>query len=151
MKTVPSVTIIGVEEGDDGPVYDVVPLSTEGDVEAAVSSGREIWSIDPNTSVVEKQLFDGAHWVSDLRPDVIPDEEPVPVPLVSYVDQRVEVLQAEVEALTDALLEVDPANARALSMRDGVPDVRAAIEVDDPEAMDAIVASLRAVPARQEA
>lgn len=151
MQTVPSVRVVGVEEGGDGPVYDVMPLSTEGDVGIAVSSGQEIWSIDPATSVIEERLFDGSRWVSDLRPEVIPDEEPVPVPLVSYVDQRVETLQAEVEALTDALLEVDPANARALFVRDCVPDVRAAIEVDDPEAMDQIIGSLRATPVRQEA
>lgn len=135
------VMVLGVEgEGDDA-VYRVRSILTSRDVDEAVSGGLEIYSTDERGGL-DRLLYDGEGWTSEERPD-IPTEVIHEVPSVPYVDQRVDLLQAEVEALTDALLQVDPGNVTALSVKSLAPDARIALAFDEEADMDEVIASLR--------
>lgn len=142
------VIVTGRIETDGGEFLEVHELGWAEEVDDAVARGLEIYTVDARGDV-DVLAFDGERWLVDERPELPSRDESYNVPTTPYVDQRVDLLQAEVEALTEALLEVDPENAVALAVRSRTPDARIAMAFDKEADMDEVIGALRGVPAKE--
>lgn len=108
-------------------------------LDAAEAAGRVICVEGPN-GTFGQVIFDGERWLCDGKPEAIAPET-VEVALAPVQDARMEVLQSEIEAVTQALGDVLPAR-KVATLRASLAGARTAIADGDPEAMAASAATL---------
>lgn len=94
-------TAVPAEDIQDGDSVQLKDIYGEEALSAAESNGSIIYALDPDTLEPSTVLFDGANWLQPRPTQArMPD---VTVPTPSYVDERTEVMQSELEALVDVM------------------------------------------------
>lgn len=143
-----AVSVLTAEELVGCETMEIRDIHSQEELDEAVSGGHLIYQRQEEGP--PKEIFDGHEWLIDERP--VPEQLPnVDLPTTPYVVQRFDLMQAQIDALTEALLEVDPENSLALKVRESAVDARAAMAFDDEANMDQLIGSLRETREKKEA
>lgn len=86
-------------EGDGMQIFEVF---TDDDLRKAEEDGAYVFVYDNETGGPGRTLFDGARWLVE-RP-VREESEDIIVVTPTYVDERTEVVQSELEAIADVVV-----------------------------------------------
>lgn len=86
------------DEGDGMQIFEVF---TEDDLRKAEEDGAFVFLYDDETGAPGRTLFDGERWLVERPVHEASDDLVVVTP--TYVDERAEVMQSELEALVDVM------------------------------------------------
>lgn len=137
------VAIVSENEQDDGTVYmDVRQLLNDTELDEAVSEGLAVWTAKDDGLTPDEEVFDGEKWVAE-RPSFSNPGNEINIPSTPYVDQRMELVLAQMDAMTAAMAEIAPTSPAVKSLVARSADVRAAVEFDDAATMDELIAEFR--------
>lgn len=121
----------------------VSEICSKDELDAAIKAGCKIYEIGPDGYELVRELYDGEGWLIEGK--LMPEEAPgYEVPEVSYVDQRVEVMQSELEAVVDAVASALPTNAKIKTLQRNIATARVAMAEGSDARMDTIAATLSA-------
>lgn len=124
------------DEGDGMQIFEVF---TEDDLRKAEEDGAFVFLYDDETGAPGRTLFDGERWLVERPVHEASDDLVVVTP--TYVDERTEVVQSELEALVDVIAEAVPARAIA-TLRNRVASARIAMRDGNSVAMARVAETL---------
>lgn len=111
-----------------GEPIEVSLLTTDEELDAAVDEGRMVWAQDSETGGLGIPIYTGEDWTCE-RPTPSPAKS-IEIPLASAVDAQTSLLQAEIEAVADAV-----GGTEAAALKSRLATARIALQGGSPVAI----------------
>lgn len=117
-------------DANKGKMHEVIELVGQEALDKAVEDKSYIYELNEETGQPGKMLFDGEKWLHGIV-TAKTEEMNITIPTPEYTDERIEVVQSEIESMLDILSEAMPTNKSLKALKSNVSLARAAISSED--------------------